>query len=270
MNLEIPNRIFKYRSFDSNGNSINLLQNNRLYFSSPIKFNDPFDCRVAPNYSIGSDKDIYNKMYEHNKEVYPNLSYGVLRKITGKDFAKNVNIIKNPELFSKRINDMIDQLIGVFTMTEDNENILMWSHYAESHKGFCVEFNPKRLFEICYNYIKIGDLIVSKKVKYSSTYPLINPYKVSASYEEYMDWLTVKSSVWEYEKEWRLIYSNHPNEQVDFPDEIIKAIYFGVYCSDENIKMVIELTKNKKVVPKYYKAKLKNNEFGIDFIMIKG
>lgn len=268
MTNEIPNRIFKYRGFDKDGHFKGFLKNNELYFSSPIKFNDPFDCRIVPTFEICNKTEFYNKVFEHNKESYPKLSNAELRKMTGKNFAKNYAIIKNPKLFSKRVNEMMDTLIGVFTLTEDNTNILMWSHYSDSHKGFCVEYDPQRLFEVCYNYIKIGDLIVAKKVKYSSIYPQINPYKLDHNYDDYMDCLTVKSDVWNYEKEWRLIYSRHPNEAISFPDDIVKAIYFGVNCSDENINTVLTLTKERKVIPKFYKAKLRKREFGIEFTPI--
>ncbi len=265
MNGQIPNRIFKYRSFDNKGYFRDLLKNNELYFSSPIKFNDPFDCRVVPNYEIGSRKDIYNKLYEYNGIDYPKFSAIELRKKTDKDFAENYKIIKNPDLFAKRVNEMMDQIIGIFTMTEDNSNILMWSHYSDSHKGFCIEFNAGRLFEICNNYIRIGDLILTKKVKYSPTYPKNNPYTIFKKYEAYEDWLTVKSMDWKYEKEWRLLYAKHPNEKVQFPDDIFKAIYFGVQCSDKHIEEVFELTKTKKINIKYYKAKLRRYDFGIEF-----
>jgi hypothetical protein len=271
MNNEIPNRIFKYRSFDKDGHFKGFLKRNELYFSSPVKFNDPFDCRIVPTFEKCNKDEFYKKVFEHNKERHPKLSNAELKKMTDKNFAENYAIIRDPKLFSKRVNEMMDSLIGVFTLTEDNTNILMWSHYADSHKGFCVEYDSQRLLQICYNYAKIGDFIVAIKVKYSSIYPQINPYKLNhddEDYLDYMDCLTVKSEVWSYEKEWRLIYSRHPNEALSFPDNIVKAIYFGVNCSDENINTVKNLTKEKKIIPKFYKAELRKREFGIEFIPI--
>ena len=29
---------------------------------------------------------------------------------------------------------------GAFSMSQLKDNILMWSHYANQHKGFCIEF----------------------------------------------------------------------------------------------------------------------------------
>ena len=84
MKSEIPNRIFKYRSFDNDGYYRDLLKNNEIYFSSPIKFNDPFDCRVVPNYENGNRRDIYNKIFEYNRKVNPDLSTIELGKITKK------------------------------------------------------------------------------------------------------------------------------------------------------------------------------------------
>lgn len=265
MNIEIPKNIYKYRSFDNYYKD--LIEKNLFFFSSPNNFNDPFDSKIIANYPAGTKNQVYKKIYESLREKHPTFSKKKLTLLADKSFNQNYKVIKDPKLFTERVNQEIDKFLGIFTLTEDNKSILMWSHYANKHTGFCIEFDFQELSQICNNYLIIKEAILVSKVIYSEDYPNVDPYKydVREYYNEYVDLLSIKSSVWAYEKEWRLIYLFHPNSTLKFPDKVFKSIYFGLNCSEQNIANVISLTKNKKVALKYYKAEFQLFKFGIDF-----
>ncbi len=46
----------------------------------------------------------------------------------------------------KMMMNAINDTIGILCFTEKNDNLLMWSHYANSHKGFVLEFYPEHQF----------------------------------------------------------------------------------------------------------------------------
>lgn len=261
---DIPDKIYKYHTFDLNGYFKGLIENTKLYFSSAEKFNDPFDCNVVPDYESGSDKDIFEKFLSFAKDEHPKLSIKEQIKIAKKEADKNRPILQDPKLFNKRKDDIINNLFGICSLTEKNDSLLMWSHYADSHRGFCVELDGKELRKIGLNYRLINEVIIIEKVTYSQTYPVVNPYKIR-NHGELLGWIITKSSDWEYEQEWRMIYAEHPNEVVEFPDKIMKAIYLGVNCSKENEDIVKDLIQNKKYKPRLFRAKLRRFEFGIDF-----
>ncbi|MBK7525892.1 MAG: DUF2971 domain-containing protein [Saprospiraceae bacterium] len=57
---------------------------------------------------------------------------------------------------------------GVCSFTTNNNNILMWSHYANNHKGICLEFitlNERLLSEMLHPII------------YTNKKPIINDFK---------------------------------------------------------------------------------------------
>ncbi|GMU95661.1 DUF2971 domain-containing protein [Ignavibacterium album] len=265
MNLNTPNHIYKYRSFDNHYEE--LIEKNLFFFSSPNNFNDPFDSKIIANYPAGTKKQIYNKIYESLRDKHPSFSKKKLSLLAEKNLNHNYKIIKDPKLFTERVNQEIEKFLGIFTMTEDNKSILMWSHYANKHTGFCIEFDFQELTRICDNYLNIKEAILVRKVIYSEKYPVIDPYKydVRKYYTEYLNLLSIKSSDWAYEKEWRLIYLFNPNKTLQFPDKVFKSIYFGLNCSKQNIANVISKTKNKNVSLKYYKAEFQLFKFGIDF-----
>lgn len=261
---DIPNKIYKYRTFDKSNYYENLISKNELYFSSPNKFNDPFDCKVVPNYEIGSNNDIFQMFLRYAKEDYPNYAEEKLLQIAQKNFKDNIDILRSPKLLSRRVDKIINKMFGICSFAEDKSNLLMWAHYSSSHEGFCVEYDATRLFRVCLNYQQIKELILIEQVKYKKDYPLLNPYKINSP-QELINWIIAKSIDWEYEKEWRLIYSFHPNQPLTFNDDIMTAIYFGMSCSETNIEKIKKLVKNKIIKPKLFKAFLKRHEFGLEF-----
>ena len=77
-------------------------------------------------------------------------------------------------------------------------NLLMWAHYANSHKGFCIGYK----FEDIINKFGINIL----PVIYSEEYSVIRSYKMFEDYDEFfLDEWRSKSIEWSYEKEWRLV-----------------------------------------------------------------
>ena len=261
----IPPSLFTYRSFDSNEHYKDLLTKNILFFSSPHRFNDPFDCRVFPNYELGTNKDLLYRLIEILKEENPHWPPSKITSEAKKELDKNIKIIRNPKLMLKRMNDEVCRMYGIVSFSEISNNILMWSHYSDSHKGFCVEFDAHKIFDIAADYLKINQYMRFHKIEYSNEYPEINPFKTNFDNSQYLKMITNKSIDWSYEREWRLVYFDFPDESVDFPEEVITAIYFGVNCSEENITECKKLLSTRKFIPSLYKAELQSRSYGLSF-----
>lgn len=188
-----------------------------LRFTQPSAFNDPFDC--LPAYSFLPDS------------LMPqNSGYGELGSLFMGIENETVNF-----------ND--DH--AVFCMSEAWNSILMWAHYADSHKGFVVGF------DVSHPFFALGDPYGTKKVIYCSARPKFTAAKIS---EE----LYYKLNVWEYEKEWRLITnvcdaSKIINSSVYLylmPKESIQCVYCGICMPEEIKKQLNEITK-KLGIPCY-------------------
>jgi hypothetical protein len=261
---DLPKVLYKYRHFDTANHYEDLLTRNILFFPSPKNFNDPFDCRVYPDYELGTDEEIKKKFYEHLKINRPELSQSELSFLAKKAYKENIDIIKSPKEMMKRMNGIVDSYFGICSMAEENDNLLMWAHYSDCHQGFCIEFDAHELYQIGVNYFNMFDeLLLFHKINYERSHPRINPY--SSDKNDLINWITTKSIDWNYEKEWRLIYYKFPDMSLDFPDRIIKSIYFGVKCLPERREHCINLLEKRKIIPNIYQAELKHKEFGIVF-----
>ena len=153
---------------------------------------------------------------------------------------ENEIAIKTELFFSKFTPYLMNLYTSCFTTKKNN--ILMWSHYAQSHKGVVVEFSPS------YKPFTEG---VLKKVDYDSKRFdfSINDYSCNLDMEKLVvSLLTTKGVDWKYEDEYRLIYDINKNKDelvwhdtfdnpyVRLDYESIKSIYIGRRASEIDIQ----------------------------------
>ena len=127
---------------------------------------------------------------------------------------------------------------GVLSLTESNNNLLMWSYYASAHKGFVVEFDTKKL-----NALKRKDSkdISIHKVEYSS---MRNKVFKDGERRTPISFLGKKAMQWSYEKEWRSIVDivtqkiekDGKKGVREICKSSISSIIFGANMPDEMIK----------------------------------
>lgn len=123
----------------------------------------------------------------------------------------------------------------ICSLSKTYQNGLMWSFYADSHKGCCIEVepvNPKKAW-------------TELDVKYVDTMYNLNG---SSSIE---DILSYKSKHWEYEKEVRFIKTLDSKNRISpYLKVKIKTIYLGIridpYDARMIKKMVETINKDKK------------------------
>lgn len=129
----------------------------------------------------------------------------------------NVDLIK--QLRDKKTN------IRICSLTNDYKHSLLWTHYADSHRGCCIEVDIKRN--------------IAKKINYVDSLPLIFNLVTPK------DVLSHKSKIWEYENEYRVF-----SEKI-YVDVEVRRIIFGnrVKKSDyEFFKLLISSIDNTVIV----------------------
>src|SRR5690349_14008365 len=121
---------------------LDILIRNKLYFSNPLELNDPHELR--PSFSLGNIRNIFYRkkfidyVYEIISNDYPHL--------TKEQFAAAIS--EHKDLVSQRFGQRYTarfrqhfstgQRICSFSATPSNP--LLWSHYADSHRGVCLIF----------------------------------------------------------------------------------------------------------------------------------
>lgn len=135
----------------------------------------------------------------------------------------------------------------------------MWSHYAEKHTGFCVEYNIKGIpLDSDFN-MNISPVIYSEKPLDLSK-ALINKREDIFGQILYL----VKSIDWKYEKEWRYIGETAANNEYIMPVKP-KCVYLGTMITEENENSIKEITNKlgvdcKKMQIKPYSFELEEKD----------
>ena len=240
-----------------------IFTHNELYFPSPIDLNDPLECRPLVTLGDISDQQYRNKYVSYAKRIMiaggntadPNKITAWLEKHTqekAQDFCNQMTEAIRLDMAKYRI----------CSFSAVNNNPLLWSHYSDSHQGFCLIFDADN--EI------FGDAV---RVKYQDKYP---SYDFTEEYEfKVMDNSgLVKFSDWSYEKEFRLV-SSEPNFNGalpvenniwSFPEGMLKGVILGYKISDPDRNMIETWCHNYPRDLYLKKATLHNDKFYLHII----
>lgn len=151
---------------------------------------------------------------------------------------------------SRELGESIDNEYRICSLCTDYTNRLMWSHYADGHKGFCIEYDFEKDTEIYESALLLPVVYSRERVKFpwnvvyaeDKEAPAI---KREAAYAK-LRTLLIKDDIWEYEHEWRLIVMRKSGiENVKMPP--VSCIYVGAMCSDENKNMLKCIAKELNV-----------------------
>lgn len=210
--------LFRYTKIDVDGYLIENLKNNQIYFPSPSIYNDPYEFIFK--------FDVADEIYEDFiKLIYGNRSNQIFQNCKSK---KEVLEDTEDYYFSDNSNSF-----GVACFTESENDDIMWAHYADSHKGVCIEYdNTKYPFNCCEKVKYVQDVFT---VVITNLNDLNDINKMT-------DMILRKNIIWEYEKEWRLI--QNAGDKLTYNNDAIKSITFGFNCSPISKKIIYDATSH--------------------------
>lgn len=233
LRAQIPPTIFKYYWLESveetdtleeearkrgeNEKRISAIEQQRIWSSLPIGFNDPFELKCM----YLSELDIKNMSQPHEVKQWWELGMEIyLNRMTIASFTKNPN------------------------------DMPMWAHYANNHKGFCVEYE---VFDLNCMYPVI---YIEKRLEGKRLFLDIMSWLSTSAGDTREEaeknlrlFATLKHHSWQSENEIRVVILNA--DIVDKGKLIsceeagvrIKKIYIGMSCSKENIDRLINLAE---------------------------
>ncbi|HEX2788445.1 MAG TPA: DUF2971 domain-containing protein [Ignavibacteria bacterium] len=247
------------------------LENSIIHFTPVGNLNDPFDGFIYSKY-IGTKSDI--EKFLRNRMHITNLSTieSILENLQPVGFG-----LYNAKAAEYHFGELENFCVSSFT--REHKNILMWSHYANYHKGICLKFesyedkkNNGFWFNESVTPVEIemfNNFSPLYRVKYSQNISVYNGI-IDGSYQTFQFAIT-KAINWQYEHEYRLIQKLDTYGKLNFEinKEHLKAVYLGLK-SNENVKMkIIEVLKQNYQQKGYnvelYQAKRVVGKFEIDF-----
>jgi hypothetical protein len=248
-----PVRLYKYRSIPHHKNAriqrklrhplVQLLLNNELWMAPTVSFNDPFDGRAGYDIVERGD-ELRQIMNAHARRLAA--EHGL-----STDVRVDEEVVQHPERLVRVLeadHERMRNILGICALTTDAHNPLMWSHYADEHRGICIQLDAS-----C-------DLrnLFPQPVEYSNTYPVMaDIFRPRAERADVLPFLR-KSEHWSYEKEWRLVDPHHVRAPRPFSPRALTAVIFGLRTSQQDkdyvLRLLDEREKKYKVRPAVYDA----------------
>ncbi len=160
------------------------------------------------------------------------------------------------------------------SLSRNHTNLLMWSHYANSHKGIVVGFSRS------HPYFQNA-----KPVRYRRLRSVLNGVNL-ATFEpaEITKVILIEKALdWAYEEEERLFIDDVDNNSIiagldeweqeislnKFPESAIKSVYLGLRVSSDIKKKVIGILNTYQEKISLYRAKVSKDEYGIKFTEVE-
>lgn len=224
--------------------ALDSITNNKLWFSSSNELNDPFEHAVTYQWpNIFEKEKVYSQyMRAISREDYIT-AHGCELMIKNGDLVKNVE-----DLISIAIDNHKKDLEGIYTLSsslningmDNSDNILMWSHYCDAFKGFCVEFFFDKLLN---SFRDDGFLLYHKRIEYVTAPHQISVMEcLSPSNEDYIKSVLKKYKAWEYEREYRFMSNNHG--LLPFKSSSVKSFYIGYKMCNEYKNKLLNVIKH--------------------------
>ncbi|WP_330746979.1 DUF2971 domain-containing protein [Chryseobacterium sp. CP-77] len=257
---DIPDILYKYRDWSDDYHK-KVITENQLFLSSRRRFNDPFDSSIPYRYDENelTPENIFLKLREIEKKINPSLSENeIINRCY--EIQKNDRFTSGAywkDNYEKYLND-IDVRFGILSLTTKRDNLLMWSHYTNSHKGYCIGFDKKILFELIEG--TLGKINYEKKMPYI---PLFDDTGLGAN-----NILFTKSKDWEYEDEYRIKKHFAADKVYIFPNEAVKEVILGMKLTEEEKDDILKIIKSKFLNAKFYESTMDLSEFKLNIIPI--
>ncbi len=289
---------YKYTSADT---AKTVLATSKFRYSSPLIFNDPFDNQAGMHidFDIG---DFVNLFFDRLEEIVlaeedpvfedyndysktTTMMMRAMRDTHGFPKAKAIQTL-GPivQIFADKLKESYVELttswerdiarMRMFCVSEEADNIQMWSQYADYHRGVVLklrvaetaaEDDPLWLAQRA-NYIPkalplfslahVDEILGIKKLELKGLY---NMFAYS------------KFDIWQSEKEWRLFNLEDKPGQVNYSDykfrfDKIDTIVFGCRTRDADIADSKRVALSRKKDFRFLKAAQHPYEYRLDFV----
>ena len=249
---------------------IDILQNRLIRFTQPNALNDPFEAR--PNFHALTTKEGFAGAFADMIRKAPTVVWEDFRRVTqtnldqrafadklekdphyAEQVHKNVGL-SDPRTYARKRTYELCNVVGILSLSETPNNLLMWSHYAEDHTGFVL------MLDSSHDFFKgetpLPRFAKPEPVQYKSERPCTTVEEVIVKKTTVSTIFLIKSSDWQYEKESRYLKflndaderhkspNTPPVELFRLPPKCIKGVILGCRSSKELKDSIVALRRD--------------------------
>ncbi|WP_213803219.1 DUF2971 domain-containing protein [Granulicella sp. dw_53] len=268
-----PYSVFKYREI--NERSLRNLENDLVWVCSPTDYNDPYDSSISIttetltstifeagvqeliSQGLGTDLDA-DRLQKLLTGTNP--AVALQEALLGQDevppefwppfiasFEAQVQVWK--EAVKESLPGSHKASLKVCSFSATAESIIMWSHYADQHRGFCVEYDIHSLAPDNLFVRMMYPVIYSEKLFDATSYYLA-ALRDRQGFNMLFSALAslYKSPEWGYEKEWRLVIpASLLKESSPWRVPKPKRLYLGSRINEEHRELLLTISRKRNI-----------------------
>lgn len=237
IDFENPCSLFKYQAFGRN--ALRSFIDDKIWLADRESFNDPFDsmCYINRKHS--------------DEELLAHLNDCTQSRDDAKGFT--LKDIPQERLNYEQMLNVLEEGVrnaGIFCLSATPFEPLMWAHYANGHRGFCIEYERKAGNDL-------GESGCLKVIYDDPAFTIFSGLDFFRKPEDVLQRiLTYKARSWQYEHEWRLIrmWKGSPGERYYRLNARILSISFGLKMPRRDALTVIKTLRHLKEIKFYQMA----------------
>lgn len=282
--------------------ALKIIEGRSLKWSSPLEFDDPFDHQAG--FVLDLDEEHFARLLTESilrviftdtyvsvggSQFFTNLLLlmrSARERLPREEIASQLyesalrvarNVTEGVDGFNAAIQN---QLLHsrVLCVSEEVDNVVMWSHYADQHRGVAFQLG-------CIDSID-NRLLAAKRVEYTDrfiAFPSAEEYAQHLTGEKPIDMVPLvwkiaytKHIDWAYEREWRVhipLLREIPSASFsiyDEPAEVFQAMYLGCRMEPGQIQSVIQAAIKFLPHMKIYRSVPSRTSYGLNFELING
>src|SRR6218665_156608 len=250
----IPIHLYKYRPLYPEKcaqvkHAHDILVRDRIWVAKPDSLNDLHELK-------------FNLVWNPERSRVNEWAEDGLRQLTPAEQLRFEDILSEPisKSMTENIRAEMRRAGGVFCASQDPRNVPMWAHYADNHRGICIQYETTEdeLF------------LLAQKVQYTPQLPIM---RVPSNPDRHPDYYRYKSPEWAYEREWRVTILCNSGLSVTVRPSTISGVIFGVRADPATVKVVSELRAERvalgKPAFKLYRAKPHDDRYGVAITRMK-
>lgn len=256
----LPKCLYRYRKFSKY--ELDNLETDCVWLTSPIKYNDPFDSAVtfSPerlSSALHGNMDPIKAVIRFFSRMCPAIAAIDFNKVLAPLFDDMV----------QNFSEYLQSSMRVCSFSETWDSVIMWSHYTDQHKGFCVEY-PIHL-------LRPDDVrrTLLMPVIYRSELSDVTEYMVKGvggtQFNNLFGELAclLKAVEWAYEKEWRLVIPGGdaiPERKYPMPKP--SRLILGARMSEDDAAIVVDIARRRRIP--VFRVKVSRRRFSLELFEV--
>lgn len=224
-----------------------------LYLAQPKSFNDPFEFAFALDYDGTPDQW---RAFLADPEVQQRFKFLPKLPVTDQVIRRLIEQLKRttpnalPAIRERTLSETV-----VCCLSSVKHHPLLWAHYADGHKGLCLEYTQQGSNSL---------FAQAQQVVYRDQLPVIGLPDLDYDSAGKRIALT-KATCWSYEGEWRIVISDIPPGPRPYLPSELTAVILGHRTTDAHVNLVREWLRDRQSV-RLLRARTSDTRFSLSIV----